>query len=162
VPESSRTETDSNCFGCAPKNPVGLRLEFEPHGSGCATRMKIGADYESFPGVVHGGIVASVLDEILAQAVYRSGQTAAFTVGLRIRYGRPMEIDTEHVAYAEVTKRDDTSVRASGRIELPGGDLVAVADGTFYLLTNDILSKSAGRLPANLSTVLMASNGLVT
>ncbi len=73
-----------------------------------------------------------------------------------------MEIDTEYCAYAEVTKQNGSSVRASGRIELPGGDLVAVADGTFYLLTDDILSKSDGRLSAELTQVLMAANGSVT
>jgi acyl-coenzyme A thioesterase PaaI-like protein len=156
--ESTAT-TESNCFGCAPKNPIGLRLEFEPMGAGYTTRMKIGANYESFPGVVHGGIVASVLDEVLAQAVYRSGRISAFTSGLRIRYGRPMEIDTEHVAYAEVTRSDDTSVRAAGRIELPGGDLVAAADGTFFLLTDELLKQSEGKLRPELARVLMAANG---
>jgi acyl-coenzyme A thioesterase PaaI-like protein len=98
--------------------------------------VTLGNNYESFPGIVHGGIVAAIMDETMAQAVYRSGRTAAFTAGLRVRYGRPMETDIEHLTYAEITGRDDSSARVSGRIERPGGDLVAAADATFYLLSD--------------------------
>ena len=67
------TENPSNCFGCAPHNPIGLRLFFQEERDGFSTRFRLGPDYESFPGVIHGGIVAAILDETLAQTVYRSG-----------------------------------------------------------------------------------------
>lgn len=152
-------KTDLNCFGCSPTNPIGLRLVFEESGRGISAPVKLGANYQSFYNVVHGGIVAAILDEILAQVVYRSGQVSVVTTGLRIRYGRPMEIDTEYIAYAEITRRDGTSVRAAGRIELPNGDLVAAADGSFYLLTNDVLGEIDRQLPVELAYALRASNG---
>ncbi|MFC8077009.1 PaaI family thioesterase [Streptomyces sp. NPDC057137] len=170
MPESAFT-TDSageaaaetaNCFGCAPHNPIGLRLVFEEEGNGFGTRIKLGADYESFPGVIHGGIVAAILDETLAQAVYRSDRISAFTTGLRIRYGRPMETGAEYTAHAEITKRDALSVRASGEIRLPGGDLVAAADGTFHLLTDEVLGTYGTRLPTGLVDALRASNRTTT
>jgi len=151
--DATAAETETNCFGCAPKNPIGLRLVFEQRGAGFATQVKLGAGYESFPGIVHGGIVATILDEILAQAVYRSGRISAVTTALRVRYGRPMQIDTEHHAYAEVTKTGAGSVRACGRIELPSGDLIAAADGTFFLLTDDVLTQN-DQLPADLSQAI--------
>ncbi|WP_441245698.1 PaaI family thioesterase [Kitasatospora sp. McL0602] len=159
MPESLTAETVSNCFGCAPKNPIGLRLEIEAHGDGYRADVTLGADYESFPGVVHGGIVATLLDELLAQAVYRSGRTSAFTAGLRIRYAQPMRTDTAYRVSAETTTRADDSVRATGRIELAdGGGLVAVADGTFFLLTDQVLAASADRLPDGLAEALRSSN----
>jgi hypothetical protein len=118
--------------------------------------VRLGSDYESFPGIVHGGIVAAIMDETMAQAVYRSGRVAAFTIGLRIRYGRPMETDTEYLASAEITARDDSSVRVSGQLELPSGDLVAAADGTFYLLTDPALRESGPRSPEQLRQALAA------
>ncbi|MFM9612176.1 PaaI family thioesterase [Streptomyces niveiscabiei] len=159
MPESMSEETEnpSNCFGCAPHNPIGLRLVFERNGTGYTTRFRLGADYESFPGVIHGGIVAAVLDETLAQAVYRSGWVSAFTTGLRVRYGRPMETGAEYTAHAEITRRDETSVRASGEI-LRGRDLVATADGTFHLLTDDVLAARSDRLPDRLVEALTAAN----
>src|SRR2546430_1319383 len=81
LPESMNegTENPSNCFGCAPHNPIGLRLFFQEERDGFSTRFRLGPDYESFPGVIHGGIVAAILDETLAQTVYRSGWISAFT-----------------------------------------------------------------------------------
>jgi len=158
LPESVIAEAVSNCFGCAPMNPIGLRLVFEAGGGGYTTQIRLGADYESFPGVVHGGVVASILDEILAQAVYRSGRISAFTADLRVRYAQPMRTDTGYTAFAEVTRRDETSVRASGRIESADGELVAVADGTFFLLTDEVLDQAGERLPDGLVQALRASN----
>ncbi|GAB2587984.1 hypothetical protein GCM10027168_21050 [Streptomyces capparidis] len=159
MPESESTETETNCFGCAPRNPIGLRLTFERYEDGFATRFRLGENYESFPGVIHGGIVASILDEVLAQTVYRLGRVSAFTTGLRVRYGRPMETGAEYVAHARITARDGASVRASGRIELPGGGLVAAADGTFHRLTEGALGQYGERLPAGLVRALRAANG---
>jgi uncharacterized protein (TIGR00369 family) len=155
---ANAAETASNCFGCAPGNTVGLRLVFTACGAGYSTRLRLGADYESFPGIIHGGIVATVLDETLAQAVYRSLGTAAFTSGLRVRYARPLRTGVEYTAYAEIIRSDDTSVRASGWIGQPDGDWAATADGTFFLLTDEVLGRPDQTLPAGLVDVLRASN----
>jgi len=159
--ESAGGEAEFNCFGCAPMNSIGLRLVFEDRGDSIAADVTLGREYESFPGVVHGGIVATILDEVLSQAVYRSGQISVFTTGLRVRYGRPMETGMAHVAYAEITKHDETTVRAAGRIELPDGSLVAAGDGVFYLLTEEVLDQSVldERL-TSLGTTLRPSNRL--
>lgn len=165
MPESASTDSESdnpsNCFGCAQHNPIGLRLVFEKKGNGFATRLTLGAEYESFPGVIHGGIVATILDETLAQAVYRAGLVSAFTTGLRIRYGRPMETGVEYTAHAEITKRDEHSVRASGEI-LHGRDLVAAADGTFHLLTDKVLVEHGRHLPNRLVAALRIANRTAT
>lgn len=125
-------ETEFNCFGCAQTNPIGLRLAFTRQGPGLVTQVKLGREYESFPGRVHGGIVATILDEAMAQAAYVSGIGSVVTTALRIRYGQPMRVETEHTVHAEIRITDADLIRASGRIELPDGSLVAAADGTFF------------------------------
>ncbi|MFL5909860.1 MAG: PaaI family thioesterase [Gaiellaceae bacterium] len=162
MPESTAARSVSNCFGCAPTNAIGLQLLFEHSGDRCSTRVRLGSNYESFPGIVHGGIVAAVMDETMAQTVYRSGRTAACTSGLRIRYGRPMATGVEHLAHAEITSRDECSVRVSGRIELPSGDLVATGDGTFYLLTDRELRESGPSSPGQLQQLRSARASTVS
>ncbi|GAA0452937.1 PaaI family thioesterase [Streptomyces stramineus] len=159
MPDSLTAEAASHCFGCAPGNPIGLRLDFARHGETLTARVKLGTDYESFPGVVHGGIVATILDETLAQVVYRTGRVSAFTTGLRIRYARPMETDAEYTARAEIVRRDELSVRATGRIDTAAGETIAAADGTFYLLTEEALGRNAEGIPAELIKVLRSANG---
>jgi len=130
-----KNAVDINCFGCAPKNPIGLKLEFEAVHRQCSSRFSLGPDYESYPGVIHGGIVATILDETLAQAVYHHGNGSAFTVGLRVRYGHPMETNIPHVAIGEIIRADSTLIRASGRIQRDTGELIAAAVRSFYLVS---------------------------
>jgi hypothetical protein len=125
--------------------------------NGFAAWLKLGADYESYPGIIHGGIIAVILDEILGQAVYRSLGVSGFTIGLRLRYGYPMESGADYVAYAEVVTSDGLSAKTSGRIELPTGELVAAADGTFHLLSHGVLDGSQRRLPPALTHALSGS-----
>lgn len=159
MPESNKVE--SNCFGCAPTNPIGLRLLLTQSGNRYTATVKLGVNYESFPGVIHGGIVTTVLDEMLAQAVYRSGRISALTTGLRIRFARTMETDIEHTVFAEISKADDVLVRASARLDRLDGDLVAVADGHFHLLTDDVLDRTEANLPADLVHALRTVNGSI-
>jgi acyl-coenzyme A thioesterase PaaI-like protein len=132
---NTKNAVEINCFGCAPTNPIGLKLEFEAVHRQCSSRFSLGPDYESYPGVIHGGIVATILDETLAQTVYHHGNGSAFTVGLRVRYGHPMETNIPHVAIGEIIRADSTLIRASGRIQRDTGELIAAAVGSFYLVS---------------------------
>ena len=136
---NSKDTSEINCFGCAPTNPIGLKLEFAAAHRQCTSRFSLGPDYESYPGVIHGGIVATILDETLAQAVYRHGNVSAFTVGLRVRYGHPMKTNIPYVAIGEIIRANNTLIRASGRIEHDTGELIAAAVGSFYLMSEEAL-----------------------
>lgn len=105
---------------------------FESDAKQCFSRFSLGYDYESYPGVIHGGIVATVLDEVLSQTVYRSLNNSAFTVGLRVRYGHPMETGVPHVAFGHIVRSNNILIRAVGRIERDSGGLIAAATGSFY------------------------------
>jgi acyl-coenzyme A thioesterase PaaI-like protein len=134
---NAKDTLDINCFGCAAKNPIGLKLEFETSHHQCTSQFSLGPDYESYPGVIHGGIVATILDEALSQTVYHYGNGPAFTVGLRVRYGDPMQTNIPYVAIAEIVQANRTLIRASGRIQRDTGELVAAAVGSFYLISDD-------------------------
>jgi acyl-coenzyme A thioesterase PaaI-like protein len=138
---SANDALEINCFGCAATNPIGLKLEFENSGHQSTCRFSLGPDYESYPGVIHGGIVATILDEALSQTVYHHGNGPAFTVGLRVRYGHPMQTNMPYVAISEIVRSNRTLIRASGRIQRDTGELVAAAVGSFYLISEDGLEE---------------------
>lgn len=85
----------SHCFGCSPTHPNGLRLAFSRVGDEVHTRFTPSADHQGPPGIVHGGLVATIADELAAWTVVvlrgRMGFTAAFDGRLR----GPLRIDTE-------------------------------------------------------------------
>ncbi len=78
----------SSCFACGPDNPHGLHLLFSTNERGeMIAEWTPDASAEGFQGIVHGGLVGTVLDESMAQVVAATG-TDALTAELRVRYRR--------------------------------------------------------------------------
>lgn len=76
---------NSNCFVCGRHNPSGLHLTFERGSEGVEAVWVPNDANESFPGTVHGGIIASVLDEAMSKAIMACGWQA-FTVCVNVRF----------------------------------------------------------------------------
>ena len=55
-----------HCFGCSPKNPDGLQMKVLMSREGCISYIKVPEKFSGFDGIVHGGIIATLLDEIAA------------------------------------------------------------------------------------------------
>ncbi|MGC9197829.1 MAG: PaaI family thioesterase [Acidobacteriaceae bacterium] len=74
-----------SCFVCGCENPHGLRLQFEMGKSGESfAEWSPGEFTEGFRGIVHGGIICTVLDEAMSKAVAAAGHPA-LTAELRVR-----------------------------------------------------------------------------
>ena len=119
------------CFVCGRQNPVGLKLNFyEDHSTGqVQAEFTVPDVYQGYPGVVHGGIVATVLDEISGRAVMlnASSEDEEFmaTLELRIRYRRPTPTETPLTAVGWVVRRSGVGARVAGEIRLPDGTVTA-------------------------------------
>jgi acyl-coenzyme A thioesterase PaaI-like protein len=60
----------NRCFGCGPANPTGLHLEFLIAPDGAVVSFPaVGENFEGHPGYLHGGIIATLLDEAMSRAV---------------------------------------------------------------------------------------------
>lgn len=139
--------SDHHCFGCAPRNPKGLRLVFSEREGEVVAPLCVGADYESFPGVIHGGIIGAILDEVMGRAVLCAHHRLSLTVALRIRFAQVMETGKAYLARAAVVSGDGSVVKVHGQIESARNSLVAVAEGTFVLLAHDWLRSGQALLP---------------
>jgi len=83
-----------NCFVCGVENPVGLHLAFyEQPGGEVTCDVTLPERYQGYPGVVHGGIVASMLDEIAGRAAMQGNvERFMMTAKLEVRYRKPVPI----------------------------------------------------------------------
>ena len=80
----------NRCFGCGPINPIGLHLEFLIAPDGAVVSFPtVGENFEGHPGYLHGGIIATLLDEAMSKAVRALGQSA-MTRKMEIDYRRPV------------------------------------------------------------------------
>lgn len=87
--ESSLDLTDNDhCFVCGTKNPNGLQLTFTMRDSTtCSTTWVAGPSHQGYAGIVHGGIIATLLDEVMAHSIISSG-IRVVTADIRIRFLR--------------------------------------------------------------------------
>jgi len=80
----------NRCFGCGTANPVGLHLQFySTENGGVICDIAVPDTYEGPPGYVHGGIIATLLDETMSKAVRLSG-AVAMTARMEVDYKRPV------------------------------------------------------------------------
>lgn len=118
-----------HCFVCGLQNPIGLHLTFYNDRQNGQVRAEITLpeSYESYPGVVHGGIVAAILDEVAGRAVLlqTSDEHLMATLRLTVRYRRPTPIGLPLTAVGWVERLSDVGARVAGEIRLPDGTVTA-------------------------------------
>ncbi|MCO5052639.1 MAG: PaaI family thioesterase [Verrucomicrobiae bacterium] len=92
-----------SCFVCGEANPHGLKLRFHTDGQKVTTRFRPGPTHVGFKGVVHGGLAATVLDEIMVWACVVATKQFAYCAELTVRYRKPLQPDQVVRVTAELT-----------------------------------------------------------
>ena len=115
------------CFGCGKNNPVGLKLDFKWDGKQARAEFTPTKFYQGWSGIVHGGIINSILDEAMAYAALFQGMHC-ITARMQTRIKRPALIDEVLVITSFVTKKSRKVVETKATITLKDG--TPVAEGT--------------------------------
>ena len=82
-----------NCFGCSPHNTLGLHLTFTEEGDEIVSRWVPDMNYQGYFNILHGGIQATLMDEIASWTVYVKVKTAGFTSKAEIKYLKTVGMD---------------------------------------------------------------------
>lgn len=121
---------DHHCFACGATNPRGMRLEIE-FGEGSARAAWVaGDDFVGWSDKVHGGIVATLLDEVMAWAP-SSFDSWAVTAELTVRYRSPATPGERLVAEGRVVRRRRRIYEVEGEVRTADGRLVAQGTGRY-------------------------------
>jgi acyl-coenzyme A thioesterase PaaI-like protein len=126
--------SDHNCFGCGRLNEHGLQLNLtsDPDGNGVRTAFVPASRTEGYTGVVHGGIISTVLDEVMAWSLYRHGIWAV-TGQLTTRYRKPIELGESTTAIGSIVRDRGRVLEMRGEIRRDAdGVLLADATATFF------------------------------
>ena len=83
---------DYKCFGCSPDNPNGLKMEFYEEGDEIISIWKGDKKFTGYNDILHGGIQATLMDEIASWVVFIKLQTGGFTVNLNVNYKNQVQI----------------------------------------------------------------------
>jgi uncharacterized protein (TIGR00369 family) len=125
-----RFPSDGGCFGCSAANPAGLQVRFRRHGGRVYAEYTVPDRFHGAPGIVHGGIVATLLDEVSCAAAVFVRDARVATGELSIRYRRPCPVeiplrlearvtDAAHARYlvieAQITQDGEVLARSTGK-----------------------------------------------
>jgi len=123
-----------NCFGCSPDNAAGLRLNFVDEGEIITATWQPNPDFQGYNNLLHGGIQATLLDEIASWYVYVKLKTAGVTSKIEIKYRKPVYVTKGPVllkAGLIETRRNLADIRA----ELFDSDNQLCAQGVIQYFT---------------------------
>jgi uncharacterized protein (TIGR00369 family) len=124
-------ETYGNCFVCGENNRGGLRLRFEidKEKQTLQTVFVASPVFQGFDGVVHGGIISTLLDEAMAKLSYELGYNTV-TVSLEIRFKKPAPILEPLLVYGEISEVSKRLVKAKARVTKEDGTILAEGKST--------------------------------
>ena len=130
----ARPRDDANhCFVCGPDNPQGLRVRFRLEDDLCKAEYEPNEYQCGYDGVVHGGIIFSLLDDVMANRLFLEGERA-YTGKCEIRYREPATVGTRLLLEGELIARRGRHAQLAGRVRHPAdGRILAEAEATFLV-----------------------------
>ncbi len=127
------------CMVCGVENRLGLSAHFyEVDGGELVGVFTPGPEHQSYPGRMHGGVIAAILDETIGRAVNISDPDAwGVTVELSLRFRKPVPLDGPVKAVARITGEVRRLFEGTGEIVLADGSVAAEAQGRYVRLPLD-------------------------
>jgi acyl-coenzyme A thioesterase PaaI-like protein len=130
LPSKVELIDDDGCFACGRANPMGLKLEFVFEGDEYVTYFTPAKQHQGWLGITHGGIVSTVLDEVMARAMHLR-QISALTAEMTVRFKRPAVVGTR--------------IRFAGRIDSEEGRLI-LCSATAHDESGTLIAEATERL----------------
>jgi len=121
-----RLDIGDMCFACGKGNPIGLRLDFRFEGEEYVTEFEVRPEYQGWAGIVHGGLLATVLDESMARLLWEK-ELNAITGRLNVRYHDRLSVGESVTVRARITKQRSPLIETSAEAAKADGTVVAEA-----------------------------------
>ena len=135
--DAVRRHYDDGCFACGRDNPFGLQLDdFALNDDRVSARFTPRAEYRGAGTMLHGGIAATALDEILVWAGILVEGVLSVTGNVGLRFRRPVHVGDAIVVSGRVDERSGRRLQLSG--ELLVGDETKVEASGLYLVTRSV------------------------
>ena len=151
--KSIEVRSFDHCFVCGSRNEAGLQLNIVSGGGEARAEFQPDTRWEGYPGVVHGGVLSAVFDDLMFHAIYSVIRQAAVTASIEVRFRRPARIGDRLFCQARVgeagrrpapaaspggraRERHSRFVEVEGEIRDQEGRLVATARSKYILLSH--------------------------
>lgn len=124
-----------SCFGCAPDNKNGLRLVFYENGDEIISTWQPTKYFEGFHKVLHGGIQATLMDEIANWVVVVKTETSGMTVEMNTQFHKAVMVENEKpiTIRAKLSEKTDKKAHIHAQIYNFAGELCSESNVVYYL-----------------------------
>lgn len=132
---SESFRNDDYCIVCGEKNPIGLHLDIKRDERGKAwARVNLPKEFQGYTGIAHGGIVVTLLDEMMVHALWAMG-IPNVTAQIKVRFRKPVPIQTPLEVSGEVIGKKSKMYQAFGLLKNREG--IVLAEGESLLAPID-------------------------
>ena len=126
-----------NCFACGTLNANGLHLDLHVDGQRCWTELAIPARFQGWDEIAHGGIVSTILDEVMAWSLV-DHDNWGLTARLAVDFKRPVPLEQAILTEGWITQSRRRLIYTAARItNLATGELLATAEATYVAAPAD-------------------------
>jgi acyl-coenzyme A thioesterase PaaI-like protein len=108
---------DDYCFACGARNPIGIRMQVQYREDSLAAEslLALPREFQGWQEVIHGGILATLLDEIMMHAVWHFAG-AGVTLGMEVQFRQPLAPEEEVLVRGRLTETRGRRLKAQGEI----------------------------------------------
>lgn len=129
---------DHECFGCGPANPSGLQMKFFTDGGSVVSWVTVPPHLCGWSRLVHGGVISTMLDEIMSRSVIYLMKTLGLTRRMEVEFLRPAFIGKELKVEGKIRESsNDREALAEGFLYDEEGRVCARSSGSFILFSTD-------------------------
>lgn len=143
-----------HCFACGNANPIGLKMRFYRNGNAVYSDITLGKHFEGWENMAHGGIISTILDEVMSWAIVCFRRTLFVTRKMELKYVRPVPLHTPLKARGRVMDEDrGPLIKTRGELYDDGGRILARSVGEFALVTGEKLADVPEGVKAEMLTL---------
>ena len=129
------------CFACGTANPIGLNLQFYLVGEELCSDITLGKNHEGWENMAHGGILSTLLDEVMSWTVIAFKRVFFVTRKMEVKYIKPVMIGTPLTVKGRIGKESkNPKIKAKAEVCDEEGTILTRARGEFIILPEERLS----------------------
>jgi len=129
----NKVSDDNRCFACGKENPIGLKLDFTVEGGDTVSRLNFHRNFAGWENMVHGGILSTVLDEVMVKSAAGNGYVCV-TAELNVRYKKPCQTERDYILRGRVKEVHKRLIFTEAEILDDSGALVVSGQGKLFLV----------------------------
>ena len=129
-----------HCFACGTANPIGLNLQFYRRGDTVCSDIILGKNYEGWENMVHGGILSTLLDEVMSWTVIYFKRTFFVTRKIEVKFIKPVLIGTSLTVRGKLADTPESrKIKVTGEILNDQDRILVRGSGEFVLIPEENL-----------------------